>query len=97
MENMPLTKKLLSATLCETDEELEENGISGLVTLNDLNNIKMKVLTYPGIGPAKAKKIINEFNKLENIPDEYFVKDEVDYKKVILDYKSIIELPFNYN
>ena len=47
MQNMPLTKKLLSATLCETDEELEENGISGLVTLNDLNNIKMKVLTYP--------------------------------------------------
>tara|TARA_Y100000996_G_scaffold342105_2_gene279515 strand:+ start:8256 stop:12773 length:4518 start_codon:yes stop_codon:yes gene_type:complete len=47
MENMPLTKKLLSATLCETDEELEEQGIAGLVTLNDLNNIKMKVLSYP--------------------------------------------------
>ncbi len=47
MENMPLTKKLLSATLCETDEELEEQGIAGLVTLDDLNNIKMKVLSYP--------------------------------------------------
>ena len=47
MENMPLTKKLLNATLCETDEELEEQGIAGLVTLNDLNNIKMKVLSYP--------------------------------------------------
>ena len=47
LDNIPLTKKLLNATLCETDEELEEQGLSGLVTLNDLINIKMKILSYP--------------------------------------------------
>jgi len=47
LDNVPLTKKLLNATLCETDEELEEQGLSGLVTLDDLNNIKMKILSYP--------------------------------------------------
>ena len=47
LNNVPLTKKLLTSTLCESDEELEEHGISNLVTLHDLSNIKKKILTYP--------------------------------------------------
>jgi 5'-3' exonuclease len=50
-----------------------------------------------GIGASKAKKLIDEFNKLENIPDDYFIKDNIDYKEKIEVYKRIIKLPFNYN
>jgi|TARA_B100001564_G_scaffold359612_1_gene382073 5'-3' exonuclease len=85
-----ITKNIvLDKTGVSSDKYVDWKSLSG----DSSDNIPGMI----GIGPAKAKKIINEFNKLENIPDEYFVKDEVDYKKVILDYKSIIELPFNYN
>ena len=47
LNHIPLTKKLLTSTLCETDEELVEQGLGGLVTLHDLNNIKKKILNYP--------------------------------------------------
>jgi DNA polymerase-1 len=50
-----------------------------------------------GIGPAKAKKIIAEYTQIENIPDEYFIKEDIDYKQAIIDYKKIIKLPFIYN
>jgi 5'-3' exonuclease len=50
-----------------------------------------------GIGPAKAKKIIEEYGELDNIPDEYFIKDEINYRDKILDYKKIITLPFKGN
>jgi len=51
----------------------------------------------PGIGASKAKKLINQFDVSEKIPNEYLIKDDIDYKDTILVYKKIIKLPFNYN
>ena len=51
----------------------------------------------PGIGASKAKKLINQFDVLEKIPNEYLIKDDIDYKEKIEVYKRIIKLPFNYN
>ena len=85
--------------------ELTEQYILDRYGIDSSNYVDWKSLSgdksdnisgVPGIGPSTAKKLIIKHKTLENIPHKYFIKEDIDYREQIYDYKKIIKLPFIY-